>query len=72
MRRIISQYLPPDEWTIAFSWSGGGYHRERVRAGTYAEAEHLAEQMAAILKPALSAYNKLAHKSLCRGEWFDD
>lgn len=72
VRLIVSSYLLPDEWMIGFSWWKGGYHQERVRAGTHNEAEKMGKQMRVILEAALDQCRSIADKTFNRGVMFDD
>ena len=72
MKLVIYSYLPPDEWMVSFTWSHGGYHCEKIRAGTREEAERVGEQMMAILKPAIESCDKLAENTLQQKVIFDD
>lgn len=72
MKLAVYSYLPPDEWTVSFVWGHGGYHCDRIRAGTREEAERISEQMMAILKPAIESCDKLAQKTIQQKVIFDD
>lgn len=72
MRMIISLYLAPDEWRLGFSWGSGGFHQERIRAGTHAEAERVGKQMQDILESAIGRCRAISDIKIRREVQHDD
>ncbi|TXH51928.1 MAG: hypothetical protein E6Q97_17120 [Desulfurellales bacterium] len=53
MRTTIYIYLPPDEWTIVFSWGSSNTVSFRIRAESRDQVERVADQMRRRLEAAV-------------------
>lgn len=73
MRTTIYIYLPPDEWTIVFSWGSSNIVSFRIRAESRDQVEKIADKMRRRLESAIDECAEMVKTvSERKGVMFDD
>lgn len=60
MRTTIYIYLPPDEWTIVFSWGSSNIVSFRIRAESRDQVEKIASEMRKVLEAGVDKCAEMA------------